>query len=63
MPNTSCESSSMNRLYKLILDNFPETTVTQVQRKYFNEIKGFKYFNNDLIIIINSISKKIFEKD
>ena len=42
MPNTTCESSSSNRLYNLITDNFPDVIVTQVQRKYFNESKGSK---------------------
>ncbi len=41
MPNTTCESSSANRLYNLICENFPNIIVTQVQRKYFNDAKGF----------------------
>ncbi|PIK47411.1 putative mutS protein-like 4 [Apostichopus japonicus] len=40
MPHTACEGGTMTKLYKLISDNFQATTISTVQRKYFNETKG-----------------------
>ena len=40
MPNTACENGNMTKLFKLLTEHFPHTTMTTVQRKYFNETKG-----------------------
>lgn len=40
LPNTVCDSGAKTKLYQLLLDHFDETTLTTVQRKYFNESKG-----------------------
>ncbi|XP_073400920.1 mutS protein homolog 4 isoform X2 [Dendrobates tinctorius] len=43
MPNTACESGKSAELCRLINENFKDTSVTTVQRKYFNETKGLEY--------------------
>jgi len=40
MPNTACDGGNMTKLFKLVGEQFPETNLTTVQRKYFNETKG-----------------------
>lgn len=42
MPNTACENGSMTKLFQLIHDQFQNTTLSTVQRKYFNETKGMQ---------------------
>ena len=41
MPNTACEGGNMTKLFKLTGEQFPESNLATVQRKYFNETKGF----------------------
>lgn len=41
MPNTSCESGNATKLFQLISDQFQATNMSTVQRKYFNETRGF----------------------
>jgi hypothetical protein len=40
MPNTACESGTMTKLFTLIGDQFVNTSLSTVQRKYFNESRG-----------------------
>jgi len=40
MPNTACEAGNMTKLFQLISEQFPDTNLATVQRKYFNESKG-----------------------
>ena len=40
MPNTACENGSMSALFETLTEQFAYTSVTMVQRKYFNESKG-----------------------
>ncbi|XP_042562863.1 mutS protein homolog 4-like, partial [Clupea harengus] len=43
MPDTVSEKGKGTKLYNLITENFQSVTLTTVQRKYFNERKGFEY--------------------
>ncbi|KAG5265943.1 hypothetical protein AALO_G00248090 [Alosa alosa] len=43
MPDTVSEKGKGTKLYNLITENFQNVTLTTVQRKYFNERKGFEY--------------------
>ena len=40
MPNTACEAGNMTKLFHLISEQFADTNLATVQRKYFNESKG-----------------------
>ena len=40
MPSTAYESSNMTKLFKIISDQYQNTNIAAVQRKYFNETKG-----------------------
>uniref|UniRef100_T1IXC0 DNA mismatch repair proteins mutS family domain-containing protein n=1 Tax=Strigamia maritima TaxID=126957 RepID=T1IXC0_STRMM len=43
MPNTACENGAMSKLFRQVSNQFSNTTITTVQRKYFNETKGLQY--------------------
>lgn len=43
MPNTACEAGNMTKLFQLISEQFTDTNMATVQRKYFNESKGVYY--------------------
>ena len=45
MPNTACEAGNMTKLFQLISEQFNDTNLATVQRKYFNESKGTKVMN------------------
>ncbi len=40
MPNTACENGNMTKLFKLVSEEYTDTHIATVQRKYFNETKG-----------------------
>ncbi len=40
MPHTVCDVGAKTKLYQLVAEQFAESTITSVQRKYFNESKG-----------------------
>ena len=43
MPITACENGKAAPLFKAIVEQYPNITVTTVQRKYFNESKGLRF--------------------
>ena len=45
MPNTACASGNMTKLFQLISDQYHNTNIATVQRKYFNESKGKQNIN------------------
>ena len=45
MPNTACEAGNMTKLFQLISEQFNDTNLATVQRKYFNESKGMRAMN------------------
>ena len=53
MPNTACEGGNMTKLFQLISEQFNDTNLATVQRKYFNESKGMQVI---VIIIIDELS-------
>lgn len=40
MPNTISDSVSKTKLFQIINDQFTESSLTTLQRKYFNETRG-----------------------
>ena len=40
LPNTACENGNATKLFQMISDEFQQTTISTVQRRYFNETKG-----------------------
>ncbi|PVD38561.1 hypothetical protein C0Q70_01177 [Pomacea canaliculata] len=40
LPHTVCESGNSSKLFKMISDQFPNTNISSVQRRYFNETKA-----------------------
>ena len=40
MPSTAYENSNMTKLFRIISDQYQNTNIAAVQRKYFNETKG-----------------------
>lgn len=40
LPNTVCDGSTKAKLFQLLAEEFGESTLSTVQRKYFNENKG-----------------------
>ncbi|KAL8565438.1 hypothetical protein ACOMHN_049415 [Nucella lapillus] len=45
LPNTACENGNATKLFQIISDEFQHTTLSTVQRRYFNETKGLQYIN------------------
>ena len=43
MPNTISDSISKTKLFQVVKDQFTESSLTTVQRKYFNETRGIFY--------------------
>ena len=43
MPNTACEAGNTTKLFQLISEQFNDTNLATVQRKYFNESKGITF--------------------
>ena len=41
LPNTVCDDTVKTKLYQLLSDQYGEANLTTVQRKYFNECKGW----------------------
>ncbi|XP_019619725.1 PREDICTED: mutS protein homolog 4-like [Branchiostoma belcheri] len=62
MPNTACENGNMTKLFKLISDNFNNTNISTVQRKYFNETKGLQYVRQLCVPEFNSIEMEVASK-
>nr|KAG5709651.1 hypothetical protein BaRGS_027676 [Batillaria attramentaria] len=42
LPNTACENGNVTKLFKMISDQFQQTTISTVQRRYFNETKDLE---------------------
>ena len=40
MPNTSCENGIITKMFQLVSDQYSNSNVLTVQRKYFNETRG-----------------------
>ena len=40
LPSTACGNGSMGTMFDLIRDNHPNTSLSTVQRRYFNETSG-----------------------
>ncbi|XP_033642505.1 mutS protein homolog 4-like [Asterias rubens] len=62
MPITACEGGSMTKLFKLISDNFHNTSIATVQRKYFNETKGLQYIKHLCVSDFSSVEMEITSK-
>ncbi|XP_041374859.1 mutS protein homolog 4-like isoform X2 [Gigantopelta aegis] len=62
MPNTACESGNMSKLFKLITDHFQYTSVSTVQRKYFNETKGLQYIRQLCLSECQAIEMEVSAK-
>ncbi|XP_070186875.1 mutS protein homolog 4-like [Littorina saxatilis] len=45
LPNTACESGNATKLFQMISEQFQNSTISTVQRRYFNETKGLQYIN------------------
>ncbi|XP_035824498.1 mutS protein homolog 4 [Aplysia californica] len=43
LPNTICDAGDKNKLLNLITCQFPNVTISSVQRRYFSETKGLQY--------------------
>ncbi|XP_072025616.1 mutS protein homolog 4-like [Amphiura filiformis] len=62
MSNTCCEGSNMTKLFKLISDNFQNTSIATVQRKYFNEKKGLQYIKQLCVAEFSAVEMEISSK-
>ncbi|XP_057289940.1 mutS protein homolog 4-like isoform X2 [Hydractinia symbiolongicarpus] len=62
MPNTACENGNMSALFQVITDQFPYTTLTTVQRKYFNESKGLEYIKQLCVPEFNTVEMDVQSK-
>ncbi|XP_076454636.1 mutS protein homolog 4-like [Babylonia areolata] len=45
LPSTACENGNATKLFQMVSDEFQHTTISTVQRRYFNETKGLQYIN------------------
>ncbi|XP_077981944.1 mutS protein homolog 4-like [Glandiceps talaboti] len=62
MPNTACESGNMTKLFKLISDQFQNTNMSTVQRKYFNETKGLQYIKHLCVPEYKTVEMEVSSK-
>ncbi|XP_063040064.1 mutS protein homolog 4 [Engraulis encrasicolus] len=62
MPDTACDKGKSTKLYNLISENFQNVTLTTVQRKYFNERKGFEYIQQLSAPEISSVLMEVQNK-
>eukprot|EP00795_Rhopilema_esculentum_P008778 gene8778-14808_t len=46
MPSTACENGKMATLFDLLRERYPNTNLTTVQRRYFNETAGLQYIKD-----------------
>ncbi|KAH3873388.1 hypothetical protein DPMN_036623 [Dreissena polymorpha] len=61
-PNTACESGTMTNLSKIVTEQFPNTTISTVQRKYFNETKGLMNVKHLCVPEYSSVELEIASK-
>ncbi|XP_046376598.2 mutS protein homolog 4-like isoform X1 [Haliotis rufescens] len=62
MPNTACETGNMTKLYTLINDHFQNSTVSTVQRKYFNETKGLQQIRYLVVPDLKTVEIEVASK-
>ncbi|XP_060559607.1 mutS protein homolog 4-like [Ruditapes philippinarum] len=62
LPSTACESGSMTNLSKFISDQFHHTSISTVQRKYFNETKGLMYVKQLCVPEYSSVELEVSSK-
>ncbi|CAH1773969.1 unnamed protein product [Owenia fusiformis] len=62
MPSTACENGNMTKLFKLISDQFTNTNIATVQRKYFNEEKGLQYIKQLCVPEYNTVEMEVASK-
>ena len=70
MPSTAYENSNMTKLFKIISDQYQNTNIAAVQRKYFNETKGTAepspFYSKHMMLYLSGchliLQLKIFEK-
>lgn len=59
VPNTACENGTMTKLLKLINDQFQNTSISTVQRKYFNETRGLQYVKQLCVPEFNTVEMEV----
>lgn len=57
MPNTVCDDTVKTKLYQLLSDHYGEANLTTVQRKYFNECKG--WFLASYVLCFGTFTKSV----
>ncbi|UYV61058.1 hypothetical protein LAZ67_1003267 [Cordylochernes scorpioides] len=63
MPNTACEpAGGGSKLFQLISAQFPQSTITTVQRKYFNEARGLQYITHLCVPEYSSVEMEVNSK-
>ncbi|XP_052072312.1 mutS protein homolog 4-like [Mytilus californianus] len=62
MPNTACESGTMTKLFTLVNDQFVNTSLSAVQRKYFNEARGIQYVKQLCVPEFSTIEMEVTSK-
>ncbi|XP_064400656.1 mutS protein homolog 4-like isoform X2 [Halichondria panicea] len=62
MPHTVCDVGAKTKLYQLVAEQFAESTITSVQRKYFNESKGLAYVHQLCAQEFNTVELDISTK-
>ncbi|XP_065888860.1 mutS protein homolog 4-like isoform X5 [Dysidea avara] len=62
MPNTACEAGNMTKLFHLISEQFADTNLATVQRKYFNESKGLQYIKQLCVPEYNTVEMELANK-
>ncbi|XP_045212131.2 mutS protein homolog 4-like isoform X2 [Mercenaria mercenaria] len=62
LPSTACESGTMTNLSKFITDQFHNTSISTVQRKYFNETKGLLYVKQLCVPEYSSVELEVSSK-
>ncbi|CAG2192302.1 unnamed protein product [Mytilus edulis] len=62
MPNTACESGNMTKLFTLVNDQFVNTSLSAVQRKYFNEARGIQYVKQLCVPEFSTVEMEVTSK-
>ncbi|XP_013777928.1 mutS protein homolog 4-like, partial [Limulus polyphemus] len=62
VPNTAWENVTGSRIVQQITDQYPDTTIATVQRKYFNEAKGLQYINHLCVPEYSSVEMEVATK-
>ncbi|XP_065836479.1 mutS protein homolog 4-like isoform X2 [Oscarella lobularis] len=62
MPHTACDGQNVSKLFQLVRDYSPDSNVTTVQRKYFNETKGLEYVKRLCVPEYSTVEMEISTK-